>query len=54
MAAMNMSLRDPSGNISGRHPQSLDANLLAIIRPAKYVGKPAGCNGVLVSVEFAD
>ena len=54
MVTMNMSLYDPPGNISGRHPQSLDANLAVTIRSMKYVGKPAGGNVILVGVEFVD
>ena len=54
LAKMNMSLFDLPGNISGRHPQSLDANLAAIILSVKYVRKPTGGSVILVGFEFID
>lgn len=51
MATINASLYHLPRDISGRHPQSLDANLAVTIRPVKYIGKSAGGNVVLVDVE---
>ena len=51
MATMGTSLCDLLWAIGGRHPQSLDANLTAIICSTEHVGKSAGGKEVLVYVE---